>query len=585
MRPAIEATRGVPRATASIFKEVPMSRSVELITDSTSAIREIGLDFTENTLQSGIYLEGPRDRDPVLAKFPDGTFALLVRNVEYGNYLPHGRAFETIRQRRVSVHNYDYYFTMPDLGRKATVAKNDARALADAYAVDTVVAHPDMPLGRFRRFQEAFTVRMAPEETPARAVHVYAVDRDRVADAFCRFDANDAAIALAVLRKLSHATARDLAILAKYMEAERIDPFTILDGMVDSDTCVLADTRLTAHTFTALPWNEIEAGDYALYVEGALYLLSEKRSSKPFPAFQKTFPSLAEAVAALAPGKKIGVEGKSIPVGVATAFGLDALTDITDTLTLWRNRYSYQALPYCIINSHANAWAMEKALDAASKALAAGTGMTERDVERVFVSSLGAFAKEFACAHLAIEKYFVVLHAGTRCPFPALSSDYALHPAMKTLKLDAGVAVYRNGMRMSASDLCRTLTLTEEGAWLYALLGKTMREDVIKNIKAGMSGEEVFHLGIRPLEKAEDAIKRKGLLDASFFLARDYNRNIGHTIDKEESAAIVAQKGDSRRFESLMVGCIEFQWPYKDHAPGIEDMFFITPEGTVNITY
>ncbi len=169
--------------------------------------------------------------------------------------------------------------------------------------------------------------------------------------------------------------------------------------------------------------------------------------------------------------------------------------------------------------------------------------------------------------------------------FPALSSDYKLHAGMKTLKLDAGVAVYRNGMRMSASDLCRMLTLTEEGDWLYALLGENMRNDVIKKIIAGMSGEDVFHLGLKPLCAFENDIKTKGLLDPAFSLENDYNRNIGHTIDKEESSAIVAQKGDLRKFESMMVGCIEYQWPYKDYAFGVEDMFFIAPEGTVNITY
>jgi len=76
------------------------------------------------------------------------------------------------------------------------------------------------------------------------------------------------------------------------------------------------------------------------------------------------------------------------------------------------------------------------------------------------------------------------------------------------------------------------------------------------------------------------------LLAKEFSLIDGYNRDIGHTIDKEESRTVSVEKKDVKQpLESFMFGCIEYHWPYTNYGIGIEDMFFITPEKTINITY
>ena len=563
-----------------------MAQNAELITRSTSAIREVGLDFSNITLQGAIYLEAPRALDPVLVKFADGTYAILVRNVEYGNYLPHGRAYAQVQKHNIAVCNYDYYFTMTEIGKNCKVAADDALALRENYSVAEVTVHDDMPLARYLRFRDQFPITIQEGPREQKDYCIYRVDRSYVTDAFCRLDEKDVEVALNALKTRSHVTESELADLEKYMRADRIDPFTILNGMLPGVNCVFADTQLTVHTFTGLPWHEIEPEkDFALYTKDATYLISEREWSKPFLTLEKIGKGLPGCVQAVSPCKNIGVEEKSLLVGIALEFGLENLTDVSDDLTLWRNRFSYQALPYFIINSIANVDSMEKALDITREALATGRKMTEKDVQAVFEKLLADTPKLFGFEHLEIERYFTVLHAGTRCPYPALASDYVIHNEMTTLKLDSGVTLYRNGMRMSTSDLARMITLPEEVSWLCSVLANSMREDVIRDIKVGMTGEEVYWLGLARLRVFEDEMKARGVLAPEFSLMRDYNRNIGHTMDKEESTAIVAKKGDNRKFEALMVGCIEYQWPYKTMAIAVEDMFFITPDRTINITY
>ena len=72
--------------------------AIELITDSKRVQKEIGLNLEENTLQSGIFLEGSRDRLPLLVK--DGNqYTLFVRRIEIGNYIENGRGAKVIKQK------------------------------------------------------------------------------------------------------------------------------------------------------------------------------------------------------------------------------------------------------------------------------------------------------------------------------------------------------------------------------------------------------------------------------------------------------------------------------------------------------
>lgn len=562
--------------------------AIELITASDVIREKIGLCPEDNTLQSGIFREAPRDRLPILAAREDGSYALLARRLEIGNYMGEGRGAQDMKRHRVQLFAYDPYFTMSRIGSEYTVYQTEGSALRDGLKANCVIAHPDMPYGRYCRIEESVQIELANESLPDSTVYCYKVDLSYVAAVFNRIDPNDVQLAMDIMRDCTHVSERDRSILLRYMHDERIDQFSLLSNMMKEANVpqIFADTQLTIHTFTALPWDEIQTGEMFVYYNGSeAALLSTSKVDKPFLTFSQEFSGFAGAIRDLTGAGTVGIEWKSLPVGRVLQIGRDRCCDAAALLTLWRDRHAHQFLPYYIINGVGNIYAMEQAVLFAKEKVEHGEYATERDIDAKYEEMLADFSEKHGLGELELKKYFVVLHAGSRTPFPALSSDYVLHANMKTLKIDSGATLFKNGILMSASDQCRCYNVAPEAQRIYEILGENIRRDVIPNIRGGMEGKEVYWNGLRPLAEFEDEFRRLGLMDRDFSMLESYNRNIGHTIDKEESCSVAADKLDSRVFETKMIGCIEYQWPYQDYCIGVEDMFFIAPEGTIDFVY
>lgn len=560
----------------------------ELITESNAIWANIGLYPEENTLQSGIFQEAPRDRLPVLAKQEDGSYALIARRLELGNYFGDGRGAHKMSAHNVRLVAYDPYFTMSEIGSEFTVHANEGLALRDELKIAKASVHPDMTYGRYKRISNIIEVELLDEKYPTERFYAYELDLTYVSETFNRVDPHDVQLAMDILKDCTHVSEEHRAILKKHMNAPRVDQFELLRSMMKQSQTELiwADTRLTIHTFTALPWDEIQVDKmFASYDGEKVLFFSTVEMKYSFLKKVGEYDSYTAMVDAVTGRKKVGIEWKSLPVGRVLPIGENRCSDISAMLTLWRDRHAYQFLPYYVINGIGTIYAMERACAWAKEMVESGKHATERDVDAKYESLLADFAQKYQLGNLLIKKYFVVLHAGTRCPFPALSSDYVLHKDMKTLKLDGGALLFKNGILMSATDQCRCYNLTPEAQKTYEILGENMRRDVIPNIRGGMTGDEVYWLGLRPLVEKEADLKAMGMLDAHFSLADSYNRNIGHTIDKEESCSVAAEKNEKRCFETNMLGCIEYQWPYRDYCIGVEDMFFIAPEGTINFVY
>lgn len=54
--------------------------------------------------------------------------------------------------------------------------------------------------------------------------------------------------------------------------------------------------------------------------------------------------------------------------------------------------------------------------------------------------------------------------------------------------------------------------------------------------------------------------------------------------EKEEPATAGLTLGDAGTLEPGMVGAAEFQWPYRDHCIGVEDLFLVTEDEPINLT-
>jgi Xaa-Pro aminopeptidase len=296
------------------------------------------------------------------------------------------------------------------------------------------------------------------------------------------------------------------------------------------------------------------------------------------------FATLREAIQSLAGNEPLGVEEKNLDIGRALNLGLNRLKNASNLFRAWREVRSGQDLGAYIIASLGTKVAMEGALAMAEKKLKTKTPVFEKDVEKKFFQLLKEYERK-ARTPLQLEPYFVVLHAGIRTPYPSLPGFFRLSGKMKSLKLDAGILVKDRGLILACSDLARSVAMDQRGKDLYALLEQAMLEGAIPGGKEGSTGDDVYWAGIRPLLGQEKNLKSWKFLPPRGILEKHYDRDIGHTFGKQESTTLFFRKGEAAQtLKRGMVSAIEYQWPYRGYALGVEDMFVVGPKYGINIT-
>ena len=561
--------------------------SVHLFTDTKQIEKETELNLNETTMQSSIYLEGPKDRLPILIKDGD-AYTLLTRKIEIGNYLHPGPGANLIQNKRIGLSVYDDYFTMSKIGDQFLVYKSEGEALKEGLRINKATAYTDMPYGRFCRICDYIDLELENNLTDSEPFYAYEVDKKYVNDIFTYVDPKDVDLAMQMLREKTHVSDSELSILLQYMTAPRKDLFAMLSNMMqEMDVkAIWFDTKLNIHTVTALPWNELDNGTmYAYFDTNRLLFFSTLHYVYPFLKEIGKYSNYQELTNSIITVQRVGIEAKNLPVGRAEIIGFDRCIDVSSMLTLWRDRSAYQFLAYYIINGIGNNYALEAAVTYAKNAIDKGILITERDMDKQYQEFLNEFIEQYQTENLVLKKYFVGIQAGSRCPYAALPTDYVLHKSINTLRFDCGAQLFKNGILLSGSDQCRSCCLTEETLAVYTILERVMRETVIPAIYGGITGKEAYWRGIYKLKEYEETLKKINMLDPAFCLLKDYNRNIGHTFDKTESCSVMLDKNDDRQLETNMIGCIEFQWPYENKTIGVEDMFFISPEGAINFVF
>lgn len=561
--------------------------AIELITDSKRVQKEIGLNLEENTLQSGIFLEGSRDRLPLLVK--DGNqYTLFVRRIEIGNYIENGRGAKVIKQKGIELAVYDSYFTMSDIGAEYKVYSSEADAICGTLHASEGIAYDDMPYARYLRINHTLPLQLACNVDLQKHFFIYEVDRNYVAETFTKVEPAEIQLAMKIMKERSHVSEEDQNTLLSVMNCGRIDPFDLLDPMLSEIgiRCLFVNTKLSIHTITAIPWDEIHEGEmYAYYDQEKILLFSTLPLQYPFLKKAGEISGISSIMDTIIQHQLIGIEDKSLPVGYVKTIGEEQCVGVSALLTRWRDRHAYQFLPYYIINGIGNTYAIESAIHFAQNAVANNRSITERDVDDQYAFALSEFTRLYHMEGFQLKKYFSGIQVGNRCPFAALSSDYPLTKEMHTLKIDCGAQLFKNGILLSGSDQCRSWCLTEATEKVYKILSENARKIVIPQIHSGMEGAEAYWIGIHALAQYEPLLKEMGMLEASFSLENGYNRNIGHTFSKAESTTITLDQQNHDLFEANMIGCVEYHWPYKDQSFGVEDMFFVTPTRAINFTY
>lgn len=560
---------------------------MEFITDLKAIRREIGLRLEESTLYPKLNLDAYKDVTPVLLK-EGKRYLLLAKEVEKGNFTPGGPAAAALKKNRLKVLYYSSYFTWDrQSGKKAVQAVDEAEALHRAFPERTALTvYPDMALERYRRLGRRFSLSLAVSGRKGKT-WVYGLEPKRVDQAFGKDRPILVRFAERVLKEELRASAEEKSWLRKLLRRPPSRRFAVLDELLRRGRVknLLASSPINIQEMTGRPRDRIGGGLLSLYREGEVFLLSPRRLNllRGMKGLGSS-PSLKEALDHLAPGQPLGVEEKNLDIGRALALGLDRLEDASNLFRSWREVRSGEDLGAYILAARGTKFAMEGALALAGKKIREGRPVSEKDVERSFYRLLRRFAGPMD-GRLRLRPYFMVLHCGRRTPYPSLPGFYRLPGRMKSLKLDAGVLVEKDGLILACSDLARSLVVDRKGKALYALLEGTMLDEAIPAGREGRTGEEVYWAGIRPLFREEKRLIQDGLLPAGASMKKHYDRDIGHTFGKQESTTLFFRKGESRQvLRAGMVSAIEYQWPYRGYALGIEDMFVVGPRRGINIT-
>jgi hypothetical protein len=302
------------------------------------------------------------------------------------------------------------------------------------------------------------------------------------------------------------------------------------------------------------------------------------------PAVRR-YPGLAHAVQDLVGSGTVGFETDTLGAsrlldlrdqGVALADGGMVLRD-------WREEKASYDAPYFVVGALASRDAIEGAASFASEAIKAGVEITERDVDRVYMSRLADFQRRHQLP-LKLDFYFVNNHAASRTILPSRPTNYKLSSGITALRIDAGIFVVDDGLVHACTDIARTVTTTEAATEVFDVMERVVLEDIIPSVLPGMSGEEIHRMGVERMGAHEAVFHTHGYMPDSFSWRRGYTRDIGHVIERQESYTFGFKPGLKRPVHAGMVACVEFHCTHDGHCIIIEDTFVIDDGGPIIIS-
>jgi Xaa-Pro aminopeptidase len=557
---------------------------MELITDWEKIEDRVGLSIPRHTLYSTVCLDAPKDLSAVLVKGDEEGYYLLARLIEHGNFAAGGRSQKVVEGAKIEVIYYKPYFSWEKSKENLRMPADEGEALAKICGEgSSIKVDGDMPLERFQRLASRFDAKVNPWAEPDN-FEIYEMDKDEVIRLFAKGLRGARKIASDLIDSLTSNSKGDKDLIKERMHEGQDKRFEQLNDLMRKSNigAIVATSQLNIQELAAIPWDSITDGMFAIYNGKQIFVVSPKKLRLDHPRKTESSEKLGVILRKLAGQGVVGIEEKHIPV--QTYNSIQSEKEAAGTLLrLWRERRGESILPYYIIAAQAARYSIENALKFLDEQIKDGAMITENDVDSKLEELIREFKEKYEIP-MELRKFFIVLHAGTRTPYPSLPADFRLDPTVNSVKIDSGVLVFENGLYHGCSDLCRTLAFTDEGREMFSLLDDAMVQSAIPACREGLTGADVHRKGLEPLIEKAQKIRELGMIpeDASI---ENFNRDIGHLLGKQEPTTIFFNPTETGSMtEAGMVGCVEYQWPYKAHALGTEDMFLILKDRAINIT-
>lgn len=510
---------------------------------------------------------------PLIAHSDSTDPVLLVRQQEQGNVLSAGVAAERIRF-------YAPWVTLdPRPVAGVEVAQSLTSLVGELAQGETVRLDADVVYSHQMTLAETLTVEIEPAISSP--VRVHTLSTSEIVARFNEWRRRGARAAADLISEVPH-----LLGLAEHFGTSDTR-FTGLESLA-------AERSIDGLVLLAPPnFSEVTGragiGDCAVWIPGSdqVYVLTNDavHGGRYGDAIGE-YPSLADAVAALAPGKRIGIEEEFISVGVAGQLvdaGLDLIPASID-LAHWRDIRDHEDLPFQVIAARTSVYAIEEALSWAERKIDAGDEFTELDIYRRYVEFIDEFKSDNSI-DLEIEPYFTNLHSSNRMLFPGPPVDFPINDETTCIQLDAGVQVTIDGVVVATSDMARSLPRTPAAKEAYEFFFTVVREGIIGQLRPGVVCEDVHEGTLEFLAPHLPRMIEIGMLGQDTDFDGIYRgRNVGHLMGKQESFANELRPGYKHTLDIGSFGAAEIPWRYGDVAIGTEDLWFIGRDRTFILT-
>jgi Xaa-Pro aminopeptidase len=545
-----------------------------LSNDPDLVARRTGFDSWYHSLPAHLSLDGLRSELPVVHVPDNGRPTLMLKEIDRTNV-----ELEKLEDVDVIFHNP--YFTF-DAVIEPTDAVADVVAAAERVIDGNTRVDPLMPVA----LHDALADRLGLEDVPDRRFVTpgfhYVVTRAQVARSFERGLRSIAEPASARIDRLG-LTER----LAPYLDAATDDDsFGPLDQMLEEAgiDLLLVSSPLNVQEVTGFPMRLVAREVWAAVERGSdeIHVMSRRELPWLEPGENRRESDYA---ARFARSTVVGYEEVDLSVEAAHGFGVDLSRAVpaTELLRRWRERRSWRDAPFYVIAADVTRRGVEAALASVSHALDADRDVTEMDAYRRYRQTVREIIDGDPLP-IGVETYFTHTHAGNRSLLPARATDHSLRP-LTSLKIDAGLFVYDEfGLYRAVSDITRSVVGSDEARWFYDLLERALLEGVIDSCRAGTTGDAVFRAGMVMVEEHRAEVISAGFAPDVPSLTEGFKRDVGHLLGKQEPATVGLKLGVQGTVEAGMVAAAEFQWPYRDHCIGVEDIFLITEQEPVNLT-
>lgn len=532
---------------------------------------EFGLHPHKSLLFSAIRLDSHPLVTPLIASRDGADPTILVRQQEQGNVLSAGVPAERIRF-------YAPWVTIdPRPIADAVVAHSLTTLVGELADGDTVLLDADVVYSHQLTLSESLTV-VTEMMTPS-PVRVHAISTSDIIDRFTEW------------RRRGARAASDLIADVPHLQGLSED-FGAADTRFAGLESIAAERAIDALVLLAPPnFSEVTGrsgnGDIAVWVPGSdrVFVVSNTGGTRYGHSIGE-YASLGAAVAALAPGKRIGIEEEFISVGTADQLvnaDLDLISASMD-LAHWRDIRDHEDLPFQVIAARTSVYAIEEALSWAEQEIEAGSEFTELDIYSRYVDFIDKFTSEHSI-EFDVEPYFTNLHSSNRMLFPGPPVDFPINDDTTCIQLDAGVQVTIDGVVVATSDMARSLPRTAAAKEAYEFFFTVVREGIIGQLRPGVVCEDVHEGTLQFLAPHLPRMIEIGMLSEETDFNTIYRRrNVGHLMGKQESFANELRPGFKHALDVGSYGAAEIPWRYGDVAIGTEDLWFIGRSRTYNLT-